>query len=94
MFDEIQCLPGGIAFIGLVNKLLVVGRLFRLDISVIECHNDIKTNILFLVSSSISQLVLLDIVDHFLRSQYLSQFEYLIDLIVAHQEGCLLEDLS
>ena len=93
MLDQVQGLPGRIGFVVLVDELLVVRRTVGLDVSVLEGDDDVEAYVLLPVASPLAQLVLLDVVDHLFGSQKPGQLEDLVDLIVSHEERCLLENL-
>lgn len=93
VLDQVEGLPGGILLVVFVDKLLVVGGLLGLDIPVVEGHDYVEADIVLAVGPPLAELVLLDIADHLLGPQQFGQLQDLVDLVVAHQKGGLLENL-
>lgn len=69
MFDKVQSFPSAITLIAFVNELFIVGGLFGSDVSVLEGHNDIKTDIFSSEAFSFGKFVFLDVLDDFFSSQ-------------------------
>ena len=93
VLDEVKSLPGGVLLVVFVDELLVVGGLLSLDIPVVEGHDDVEADVVLAVGPPLAQFVLLDVADNLLGPQQFGQLEDLVDLVVAHQKGGLLENL-
>jgi hypothetical protein len=80
--------------VGAVDKLHEVGSGLRFDIAILESDKNVKANVVFLMTATFCQLILLDVLHDLSRPYQSCHFENLIDGIVSHQKGCLFKYLG